>query len=69
MEGRGMTIPSLSDMLIAIRDSETAGELRATWDGIAMIRPDMPDHDRIRLMEIALSQLLTIEARHEGDNR
>ena len=57
-------------MILSIRNNAaTMNDLRVVWAGIAPMRPELPDNDRIRLLEESLARLLAIEARHEGDGK
>lgn len=57
------------DIIHVIRSAATVTELARVWDGFAPIRPELSLHDRIMVMENAMTRFLRVEAGHEGDGR
>ena len=58
-----------ADIILATQDTDTLRDLLKVWAGSAHSRPELTDHDRVRVLESAFTRFLRIEAAHEGDGR
>ena len=63
------SLTSLTDIILATQDADTLRDLLKVWAGSAHSRPELADHDRLRVLESAFTRFLRIEAAHEGDGR
>lgn len=64
-----VSITAAQDIILAVQDTDSVRDLLTVWAGSAHSRPELADHDRVRVLEAAFTRLLRIEARHEGDGR
>lgn len=64
-----VSITAAQDIILAVQDTDSLRDLLTVWAGSAHSRPELADHDRVRVLEAAFTRLLRIEARHEGDGR
>ena len=62
-------LASSTDITLAIKEAWTLRDLLAVWAGSAHSRPELADHDRLRVLEAAFTRMLRLEAAHEGDGR
>ena len=63
------SLASSTDITLAIQDAWTLRDLLAVWAGSEHSRPELADHDRLRVLEEAFTRMLRLEAAHEGDGR
>lgn len=64
-----VSIAAAQDIILATQDADTLRDLLAVWAGSAHSRPELADHDRLRVLEAAFTRMLRLEAAHEGDGR
>ena len=64
-----VSIAAAQDIILAVQDTDSLRDLLTVWAGSAHSRPELADHDRLRVLESAFTRFLRIEAAHEGDGR